>query len=99
MRFGEIVACVAVLGYASAIKFEEPGPVPEPRNESQASSPGQNMLSDLVRDTINHIDQDNEIGMKGAMDMCDGRSDWGQFERCTGLERTTLAFMKLNDKL
>ena len=34
------------------------------------------MLDDQVRDTINHIDEDNEIGMKGAMDMCDGRSDW-----------------------
>ena len=82
MRFGEIVACVAVLGYASAIKFEEPGFEPELGNESQASSLGPYVLDYQVRDTIITIDADNEIGLKGAMDMCDGRSDWDQSSRC-----------------
>ena len=70
MKFGEVVACVAVLGYTSAIKIEEP----EPPLES--FGPGQYMLDHVIRDTINHIDADNEVGLKGAVQMCDERNDW-----------------------
>ena len=81
MRFDKMMACVAVLGYTSAIKLET-------ENALEAATQKGWDIGQGARDWINTEDSSNSRGLKGALEMCDRVNGKDMFERCDYLKRS-----------
>ena len=76
MKFGKMMACVAVLGCTSAVNLET-------QNTLEADSKNRWTPSERLIELVNRWDSENEIGFRGALYKC---ARTGQGEVCEALE-------------
>ena len=89
MRFSNMLACAAVLGYTTAVQIEG-------ENTLDTSAFRWQLSSDAVT-LINLVDNQNSIGLKGALEECNRKK--GSLQICGSLERDADMYRGLEDEM